>query len=165
MNAETPLDLIRRTLARNRRIFNIVGAVLVVFGFLILYGSLSDKPDEPGAAWLMFGLFLGIGALMIWFAWAKCSPERSPLLIALEQHPSDVAWFYYQEVFVNGIKSPSCNVCVYTVGRKAPHAINVQNRKRDEFLLALRTIAPHATEGYSKEREAQFKKDPRARVT
>lgn len=165
MSSENPLDLVRRALVRNRRIFSILGGVFVAFALLIVFASLSDRPDEPGSAWLMFGLFFSLGALMIWFAWAKCSPERSPVLIALEQRPSDVAWFYVQEVFVNGIRSPSGNVYLYLVGRTRPYFINVPNRKREAFLHALRTLVPHATEGYSVERLLRFNKDPHARVT
>jgi hypothetical protein len=40
--------------------------------------------------------------------------------------------------------------------------VNVPNKKVNEFFAALHTLAPHAVMGYSEDRAALFKKDPRA---
>ena len=163
---DAALALVKSSLARTR-VAQIVLALFVVgLGYLI-----SLAPDETSglgmkiAAFGMAGFFGVIAAVLFYVALVKNSPSRSALVIALRDRPDDVVWLYQQdiEVSVNGIPGPvrDCNV-IAKLADGSTVAMTVAKGRADALLDALARLAPAAAKGFSEEREAEFKRDPRA---
>ena len=158
MNSEEAIEIVRAQVIRFRRELTIFGASLVFIGALF---ALALPSAEDWSLAFVIGFFVLLGAGMIWGAQVLFSPLRSPLLRAVTQRASEIAWIYHTEYRTNGIKSPSCNAVVGLLDGKSL-TVNVPNKKVNEFFAALHTLAPHAVMGYSEDRAALFKKDPRA---
>jgi hypothetical protein len=146
---------------------SIAVAVLTLgLGALIALGQDADATTATLViAWSFGALFGAVGVLLFWVALVKLSPSRSPLLVALRERPSDLVWLYTQDVVVRagGATLPPRNCVVYAkLADGSTVGVSVKKAKEQEMVGALRELAPAAVVGYTPEREARFKRDPRS---
>jgi len=163
INKESQLALVRAEVGRSAKVLLILGAVLAVVGLVTLvsnemYGAAADQNAGRAVA----AVFLVIGGFFLWMVQARLAPGKSRLLIALQEKPQEVAWFYRQDVLINGsIAAASCNIIV-CMRDGGTNVVTVPNRRAEALLSAIRGLVPHATEGFTPELAARYKRDPRS---
>jgi hypothetical protein len=145
-----------------------IGLAIFVAAMAALFTLAIDADSTLGAkvmVYVMTGLFGSLAAALVWIALVKSDPDRSPLMAALRDRPSDVVWLYVQDVKVDvdGIDAPvrDCNVTA-RLADGSTVAITVNKAKADGVMAALAALAPAAVVGFSEEREARYKADPRS---
>ncbi len=163
---ETALALVRGALGRARVAQVGLGAIMAGLAWIFTL-SLDDKPTL-GAKLLvgvMSGLFLLAAVVLFWVALYKSSPNRSPLILALLHQPDDVVWLYQKSTSVNvdGIEAPVASTnLIARLADGSTVAVTVNKGKAAALMSALQTLAPRAAIGFSDEREARFKVNPRS---
>ena len=160
------LALVRHALGRAR--FAQVGLGVFVAGLGWLFTLALDEKSGIGArilVWGMTGFFALIAAVLFWVGFFKSSPSRSPLVHTLMNQPDDVVWLYQQDAALqmNGTEVPVADTnIVARLANGSTVAITVNKKKAATLMNALQSLAPRAAIGFSEEREALFKLDPRA---
>jgi hypothetical protein len=168
MGAEqTPAYQTVRSAVASGRVAMIAVAVLTLgLGALIVLGQDDDATATLMIVAWVFGILFGVvGVALLWVAAVKLSPRRSPLLVALRERPADLVWLYTQDVVVrvSGAALPPRNCVVHVKFADGKSlGLNLKKTKEAEVLGAIRQLAPSAVFGYSPEREARFKQDPRS---
>jgi hypothetical protein len=168
MDAErrTSLAVVRRALGRARLIQLGFAVFVAVLGCIPLIGF-DDRPTLTSKIVVggIGGFLLLLAAVSLWAALVKSNPNRSPLIRALLEHPDDVVWLYESEtaITVNGIEAPvsDTNIIAGLADGKTI-AITIKKPNAAALLDALKALAPRATIGFTPERQAQFKRDPRS---
>jgi hypothetical protein len=163
---DASLALVRRALARARVAQIVLGVVVAALGWLFTLAL--DAESTLGKKILIFGM-IGLFAIMagglFWVALFKTSPSRSPLMRALIHRPDDVVWLYQQDTTVqaNGIEAPVADTNIMArMADGSTVAVTVRKPDGPALMRALQTLAPRAATGFSEEREARFKIDPRS---
>jgi hypothetical protein len=160
------LALVRGALGRARIAQVVLGLVVAGMGWLFTFSL--DESSTLGSkigVGVMSSFFALMAGVLFWVALFKNSPSRSPLVRALAEKPDTVVWLYQQDidVQVNGVQAPVTNANVIVrLADGSTVAITVHKTKAASLMAALQTLAPQAVSGYSEEREALFKRDPRA---
>jgi len=135
-------------------LFGVLGLGLVVSGL---------RPHVSGIA--LFGLVpLAVAAVFFRFAWRNRDPRNAPLLKLLRERPHEIAWAYESQVTTKVYSTAvarAYHIIIRTMHGKI-HAFTVRAGEPATFLAWLSRLAPHATYGYSKEREKAFRANPRS---
>lgn len=135
-------------------LFGVLGLGLVVSGL---------RPHVSGIA--LFGLVpLAVAAVCFRFAWRNRDPRNAPLLKLLRERPHEIAWAYESQVTTKVYGTAvarAYHMIIRTIHGKV-HAFTVRAGEPAMFLAWLSRLAPHATYGYSKEREKVFRANPRS---
>lgn len=165
---ETSFETVRAALRRSRAGQLVLAGVLAAIAGLSTFGIDGDATTGDRVKTYGVTAFFGLVTLaLVWSALVKSSPDRSPLMVALRTRPDDVVWLYVQhfDVNVGGINAPvrDCNV-IARLADGSTAAITVSKAKADEVMAALIALAPRAVVGFSDEREARYKVDPRSVV-
>jgi hypothetical protein len=160
------LAVVRSALARARNAQLLIGGVLFAFAS-IGAGSFNGegRTSTKLVSTLCLILLTSAAVILFWVALTKSNPNRSRLVLALRNHPDTLVWIYAQDI-ASGTESGPARIRDRNVYVKfadgSTVALTVRKERADRLFEALKTLAPGVAEGFTAEREEQFKRDPRS---
>ena len=94
--------------------------------------------------------------------WREWQIERSPLLVLLHQSPQLFVWIYMirVEVMPFGVQFWNEDTLVFKLSNRSELQIRATSREIDRIRATLLILLPHATFGYSKEKEQWYMANP-----
>jgi hypothetical protein len=160
------LAVVRSALARARNAQLLIGGVLFAFAS-IGAGSFNSegKTGSKLVSTLCLILLTSTAVILFWVALTKSNPNRSPLVLALRNHPDTLVWIYAQDIASRTESGPARirdrNVYVKFADGSTV-ALTVRKERAGQLCEALKTLAPGVAEGFTPEHEEQFRRDPRS---
>lgn len=156
-------ELLHEQCSRHRMRQIYLGIVLLLLGLLGGMAShlwLSDHKAEP--AKIAFGIVGAVGLYAIIYAYRSINPNRLSILRMLKEQPNDIVWSH-QYILQNmpfGVEVfKVCDIYLYTRHRDKD-CIRIKMEKLEEIQQALERDLPHATFGYSVEKEQLYRANP-----
>jgi len=153
---DTNLELLFISLKKARRQFIIWGIVILIFGFpIIAKGKTED---------IIVGCFIAaFGLVFILGGWLKYNPSK--LLKVLTQDPEEVVWVYHKKdksiyEFLSTVYSADYDVCI-NLSTGQTYEIEIEKEHVKTVIEAITNRAPHAIIGYSRDRERDFRTNPK----
>lgn len=133
-----------------------VGAVSFFIFDERLYKSHGVIIQMAASACLIFGLYAVV------HAWRMQKLEKNPILQSLKNSPNSIVWIY-SYVTINmpfGIRLfKTCNIYV-NFRNGSQHYISIDANRYSEITNSLQNDLPHATFGYTVQREQLFRVNP-----
>jgi hypothetical protein len=135
-------------------------AVALSIGFAIqpkriMIHGIGVTGNQVFAGLLVLGT-IGMTCTMFW-RWSREAGARSPIYLALRDHPDDVVWIYTLAVHRAGVHYRT--VVWFCLRNGVTGAISTAP-KADPFVNAARALCPRATFGYTEENAARFNQNP-----
>lgn len=156
MTRDQALETITAQLTQYRRLCNIVGGTVILFAAVL---AIIFRDRDLVGLLVGVGSFGALGIGLVAHAELHMNPRRAPVLVALSRRSSEIAWIYRMDIRRNGVLQFAAVVRLFD---GADLRFDVATGKVQEVFEALRVLAPNAVEGYSADRAAQFKADPRS---
>jgi hypothetical protein len=156
--SEEKIQLIIRSIRKTRNRLGCGFFFIGGFGGLMIY--LTFATDEGGTWSLVFGILLILlarfGAKIVW---PNLRPERAPLVGLLREHPENIAWMYdTPDPGPRGRTITHTITVLYTDKRR--HSFQVKVDEVEEMMGMLKSFAPKASVGLTKEIEEKYRQDP-----
>lgn len=158
------MELIIKVIRKNTWFQTVGGGLLCLTGSVIVLINFQNISDNSGlfftglgVALFMLGLFFAISCLL------KLKTSRNQLIKILQNNPKKVVW-YYAYIVENmpfGVRVLQMStIFIFFVDGKHT-TLRVSKKETSRVMQALSELLPHATKGYSVEREQLFKANPR----
>jgi hypothetical protein len=130
------------------------GALVALLCFAIASLGFLDSTAGLG---IQLGLAIPFSLIAIAMLYLSFrSPYKHAAIVTLRDHAPDIVWIYPSTQSVNGVPSQTFINFARTNGAVRMLAIG-KNTPPEPLLDRLRAALPHATYGYTPEREKQFK--------
>lgn len=152
---------LKRSLQRDQFLQIIIGSLLVVFGLWIAqnieaYFTSIVLLGSASALALIYGIFLvknGISFLNV---------QKHPLYLLLQEKPKKIVWVYsvltVRQPF--GFELFKTGTLYFKLSDREVFEIYLREKEILPFTEALSTLLPHASFGYTKEKEEWYETEP-----
>lgn len=152
------IRLLRRAIRRERRLEVASSLLLLAFGLVFTYFSFGGHIILS-----LFGLICAVLGIRFTFALLREQrPEGSRLMYLLEHNPRHIVWVYsvLTERLPFGLQfGSSCTMYFKLIdGDDVSVGLSAKNQRRVSRVL--NRLLPHATFGYTRDREQWFMADP-----
>ncbi len=152
------MEILRKALQRELRLQLVLAWALVFGGLALIYFGLESS------VWLVFfGLILVVLATGMVLSLVKYwHIERHPMLQSLQQRPKEIVWVYalVTERMPFGIQFIKNGILYFKLKNGEELSVSLSANKLKLVSKTLSRLLPHATFGYSIEREQTFITDP-----
>ncbi|MBD3362710.1 hypothetical protein GF362_03255 [Candidatus Dojkabacteria bacterium] len=160
---------IKSAYTKSARSSILAGIIIFVFSLFLVVVLFLDKSMNNATLILavLFTIFIFILALYMIIRGIKLlNPNNSRVLDILKNEPHKVVWIYEVRVSHRSTKNVKTNV-----GKQSLVKLMLDNGKQlfafqtvpddaQKLVAVFKKLLPHATVGYTKERMAQYKKNP-----
>jgi hypothetical protein len=152
------LDLVVRSIRRTRNKLGLGFLVILAIGVGLVYGGVAS--EEGGIGITIFGAFCVLLALFgAKIIWPNLRPSKAPLVRLLRERPENVAWIYDTPDPGPRGRTITHTIHVHDTDKRG-HTFMVKVAEVGGMMETLKSFAPRATFGPSKENETKYKQDP-----
>jgi len=159
----TATTILKASLRRTLQVKSLLALALLGIGVLLIFFFSKGLPRPTEITVRVFGTMAGMSGLFIFMhVFRNLDVGRALVVRQLEEEPQDVVWVYHY-ITVNmpwGIELFRIITLHIHLADGSKHAVFVKNDRLKELLGALQSLLPHATFGYSAEREQLFRANP-----
>jgi len=144
-------------LRQERKQVGRLGGLVTGFGAIVAISSFKVKDGTQATIMVCGWVALAFGLLIV--ARSRRPAESDVTLRRLVAQPQDLVWFYVKEIRRSSTGSISHLWLHFLDGSRK--GVALPPLREGPAANELRVLCPQAREGYSPEREAAFRRDPR----
>jgi hypothetical protein len=165
MNDDALIDgilTLKKVLRRERIKKLLVANIAIASGLALSWGAYIAN-EHTVTLFVILSMIVWVVALRFSYSiWKEWKIDRSPLLVLLHQSPQMFVWIYTirVEVMPFGIQFWNEDTLVFRLTNKMEFQLRAKNSEIEKIRAALVLLLPHASFGYSKEKEQWYMANP-----